>query len=312
MEFVLDQDVLRAAARAGRPGLLDGHAVAQAVRAQVRRAVELLRREGLQPRLDVVLVGDDPASEIYVRHKVRACADTGITSRKHKLPADVDEPHLHELLDELNTDPSVYGVLLQLPIPEHLDSIDAIDKIRADRDVDGFHVCNLGKVMAWRGALEPCTPRGIITMLRAYDVEPRGMRAVVVGRSIGVGRPMGQMLVRADATTTICHRYTADLRDEVERADLLVVATGVAHLVKGEWIKPGAIVVDVGINRGAEGWLVGDVEFDVARERASLITPVPGGVGPMTVATLMENTVRATCARHGLRISPEGLTRLEQ
>lgn len=312
MAFRPDPRVLReAAAAAADPRLLDGRAVAAALRGEVRRAVGLLREEGIQPRLDVVLVGDDPASKIYVRHKVRACDEVGIESHRHLLPGDVLAGDLHSLLEGLSSDPAIYGVLLQLPIPAHLQTVPAIDRIAADRDVDGFHVSNLGRLMAWRGALEPCTPRGVMTLLRAYDVNLVGARAVVVGRSIGVGRPMAQMLVRANATVTVCHRHTRELADEVRRADVLVVATGVPHLVRGEWVKEGAVVVDVGITRTEEG-LTGDVEFDVAVDRASLISPVPRGVGPMTVATLMENTVRAACQRHGIEIDADGLRRLEE
>ena len=291
---------------------MDGNAVARALRGEVSRAVGLLNERGIRPKLSVVLVGEDPASQIYVRHKVRACEETGIESDQRVLPGSTPAADVYGLLEDLSRDDSVYGVLLQLPVPEHIDPIRAIDSIAADHDVDGFHPTNLGRLMAWRGTVEPCTPRGVMTMLRAYGVECRGKRAVVVGRSIGVGRPMAQMLVRADATVTVCHRHTGDLRAEVERADLLVVATGVPHLVKGDWVKEGAIVVDVGITRNEAGSLVGDVEFEVARERAALITPVPGGVGPMTVATLMENTVRAACARHGVRIDEQGLRPLEE
>lgn len=307
MSFSYDIEVLRRAAIASAAeGILDGRSVAAALRSEVARGVALLRDRGIIPRLDVVLIGDDPASEIYVRHKVRACEEVGIESQKHLLPATTTEAELHGLLETLSGDPAVYGLLLQLPIPAHLDTLPAIERIAADRDVDGFHAVNLGRLMAGRAQLEPCTPRGVMTLLRAYDVELAGKRAVVVGRSIGVGRPMAQMLVRADATVTVCHRHTRDLAAVVREAEVLVVATGVPHLVRGAWIREGAIVVDVGISRTDYG-LVGDVEFAEARKHAALITPVPGGVGPMTVATLMENTLRAACARHRLTIDARGL-----
>lgn len=307
MGFHYDVAVLRAAAQASeRAGLLDGRAVAAALRAEVRRGVALLREAGITPRLDVVLIGDDPASQIYVRHKVRACAEVGIESRTHLLPIDVEEATLNDLLDTLSAAPDVYGILLQLPVPPQIDTLAAIERISAERDVDGFHSNNLGMLMARRALLEPCTPRGVMTLLRAYDVELEGRRAVVVGRSLGVGRPMAQMLIRANATVTVCHRHTADLQDVVRDAELLVVATGVPELVRGSWIRDGAVVVDIGISRGANG-LVGDVEFTAARQRARLISPVPGGVGPMTVATLMENTLTAACARHELTIDAAGL-----
>ena len=309
MGFRYDIEVLRTAARQSkRPGILDGRAVAGALRTEVARGVALLRELGINPRLDVVLVGDDPASTIYVRHKVRACAEVGIESKQHLLASDVTENDLYGLLDTLSCDPTVYGLLLQLPIPGHLDTVTAIERIAADRDVDGFHAANLGRLMAGRGQLEPCTPRGVMSLLRAYDVDLVGKRAVVVGRSIGVGRPMAQMLIRANATVTVCHRHTRDLAEVVKAAEVLVVATGVPELVKGDWIKEGAVVVDIGITRTERG-LVGDVEFDGASRRTSLISPVPGGVGPMTVASLMENTLRAACARHGITIDAEGLRR---
>jgi methylenetetrahydrofolate dehydrogenase (NADP+)/methenyltetrahydrofolate cyclohydrolase len=272
------------------------------VLAQVERASQSLAGRGIRPHLSVVRVGDDPASDIYVRHKIRACEKVGIASSHIHLPADISQADLLARLDELNADAEVNGILVQLPLSEHHSPQQAIMEIDPRKDVDGFHPHNLGCLVVGRTELEPCTPRGIMTMLRAAGVECRGKNAVVVGRSMIVGRPMVQMLVRADATVTACHKYTEDLADHVRRADIVVVATGVAGLIKGEWVKPGAVIVDVGMTRREDGTLHGDVEFDAARERASLITPVPGGVGPMTVATLMENTIRATCAYHRLAI----------
>ncbi len=264
--------------------------------------MQRLAEHDVVPRLAVLLVGDDPASHIYVQNKVKSCKKVGIRSQKIILPDETPAHEVYDKLRELSDDPEVDGVLLQLPLPPQIDPLTAIERIAPDRDVDGFHPRNLGMLMAWRGELEPCTPRGIMTLLRAYGVDPSGKSAVVVGRSLGVGRPMAQMLVRADATVTVCHRHTVELRQRVADAEILIVATGVAELVKGEWVRPGATVVDVGITRREDGTLVGDVEYEAARERAAFITPVPGGVGPMTVATLLENTVRAACARRGIDI----------
>jgi methylenetetrahydrofolate dehydrogenase (NADP+)/methenyltetrahydrofolate cyclohydrolase len=300
--FAVDIETLRRAARSAEPKILDGKRISVALLAEVERASALLAEQDVEPHLAVVRVGDDPASKIYVRHKMRACEKAGIESSYRHLPGDVDQDGLFEVLDELNDDPSVNGILLQLPLPDQLNPQQSILRIDPRKDVDGFHPVNLGFLMAASSELEPCTPRGIMTMLRAAGVKCKGKKAVVIGRSMIVGRPMSQMLVRANATVTTCHRHTEDLEHHVSDADIVVVATGVPELVKGEWIKEGAVVADVGITRSDEGRLVGDVEFDVAYERASLITPVPGGVGPMTVATLLENTLRATCAHHGVAI----------
>ncbi len=303
MTFTPNFEALRdAALGVDDPKILDGRAVAKALRNEVKIGVDLLREErGIVPKLVVVVVGEDPASAVYVRHKVQASAVVGIDSERRVLPANTSTAVLHATLQELNEDDSVNGVLLQLPIPEHLDEVKAMELISPSKDVDGFHHVNLGRLMSWAGVIEPCTPRGVMTMLRARNVELRGKHAVVIGRSVIVGRPMAQMLVRADATVTMCHRYTQDLPGFVGQADIVVVATGVPELVKGAWIKEGAVVIDVGISR-RDGRLIGDVEFEAAKQRASSITPVPGGVGPMTVATLMENTLRATLLKHDLKI----------
>lgn len=300
--FKLDFDALKHDAARAEEGILDGRILKASLLEQLAHAVEVLRKRDVRPRLDVIQVGDDPASTVYVRNKIRSCNKIGVESVKHELPVETTRDQLHDLLDELNADARVHGILVQLPLPDHLDPHDAIEFIDSHKDVDGFHPHNLGNLMAWRGALEPCTPRGVMTMFGAYDVPLRGERAVVVGRSMTVGRPMAQMLMRADATVTVCHRHTRDLAEHVGAADVLVVATGVPELIRGEWIKPGAVVIDVGISRREDGSLCGDVEFEAARERARLITPVPGGVGQMTVATLMENTVRAACERHEISI----------
>ena len=298
--FRLDIDALRKAEEGADPGILDGSRISDALEDQVAEVVSALNERGPAPTLAVVRIGDDPASEIYVKHKTKACRRLGIESRHVHRSADISESDLLGLLDELSTDEEVDGLLLQLPLPDHVDPYRCIEHIAPTKDVDGFHPQNLGCLMAGKGHLEACTPRGVMTLLRATGVDIKGKNAVVVGRSRTVGRPMAQMLVRADATVTVCHRHTKDLAAEVGRSDIVVVATGVPELVSGEWIKEGSIVVDVGISREDSGSLVGDVEFEPARERAQLITPVPGGVGPMTVATLMENTTRAALIRRGL------------
>ena len=298
--FNLDDAPLRRVAEQGEPGLVDGRAIADAMETQLETAVSRLRDASIEPRLSFVQVGRDPASDVYVEKKRETCQSIGIESDHVRLAADVDDAELHEAIDTLSNDDAVHGVLLQLPLPSSLHEEAALVRIPPFKDVDGFHPHNLGALMAGQSRLEPCTPRGIMTLLRSIDFDCTGRRAVVVGRSRIVGRPMAQMLIRADATVAVCHRHTSDLEAEIRRADLVVVATGVANLVPGSWIKPDAVVIDVGITRRDDGRLTGDVEFEAARERASHITPVPGGVGPMTVATLMENTVRATCWQHGL------------
>lgn len=290
---------LRDVLRQGPPGLLDGKAVAAALTGQLKELVRQLRARHIVPRLAVVQVGHDVASTIYIRHKVKACLEVGIEEMHRHLPEDASPADLLEALQELNSDPTIHGVLLQLPIPEEMDATEAMLTIDPRKDVDGFHPVNLGGLMSRRALLEPCTPTGVLTLLEAAGIDPAGKSAVVIGRSLIVGRPMALMLTRANATVTLCHRFTPNLAEVVRGAEILVVATGVAGLIPGEWIRPGAVVIDVGISR-VEGRLRGDVRFEEARERAAWITPVPRGVGPMTVATLMENTIRATCIQEGL------------
>jgi methylenetetrahydrofolate dehydrogenase (NADP+)/methenyltetrahydrofolate cyclohydrolase len=311
MAFELDFHALEQAISRSdaRPGILDGRVLKAALLEQLARAVDLLKDRQITPTIAVVQVGEDPASTVYVRNKIRACQKIGLNSLERKLPVETTSAELFEILEQLNANADVHGILLQLPLPEHLDPNEAILVIDPDKDVDGFHPDNLGRLMAWRGTLEPCTPRGVMTMLRAYGIDFAGLDAVVIGRSMTVGRPMAQMLMRANASVTVCHRHTRDLAGHVARADLVVVATGVPRLVQGAWIKEGATVVDVGISRLEDGSLVGDVDFESARARARWITPVPGGVGQMTVATLMENTIRAACKAHGISLdmtSPAG------
>lgn len=274
--------------------LIDGKAIAAEIHATVRARVEARLARGLRaPGLAVVLVGNDPASEVYVRNKRKACEAAGLISVMHELPDTVSQDTLLDLIDSLNADPSLDGILVQLPLPAHIDAEIVTERIRPDKDVDGFHPYNLGRLALRMPMLRPCTPYGVITLLKHAGETFYGREACVVGASNIVGRPMGLELLLAGCTVTTCHRFTVDLAAHVGRADIVVVAAGKPGLVKGEWIKTGATVIDVGINRTADGKLIGDVEFDTAKERAAWITPVPGGVGPMTVATLLQNTLLA-------------------
>jgi len=274
--------------------IIDGKQIAADVRQQVRTGIDARLAAGKRaPALAVVLVGSDPASQVYVRNKKNACAEVGITSRAYDLPADTSRDELLQLIDALNEDNEVDGILVQLPLPAHLDATEVLERIRPDKDVDGFHAFNLGRLAQRIPALRPCTPKGVMTLLASTGVDLHGQEAVIVGASNIVGRPMTLELLLAGCTTTTTHRFTRDLEAHVRRADIVVVGVGIPGLVKGDWIKPGAIVIDVGINRLEDGRLVGDVEYAPAAERAGWITPVPGGVGPMTVASLMENTLEA-------------------
>lgn len=257
---------------------------------------ERLGRGLRAPALATVLVGDDPASHVYVRNKRLTCEKVGIRSLPVQYDANIGQDELMARIDQLNADPEVDGILVQLPLPPPLDATAVTERIRADKDVDGFHPYNLGRLAQRMPTLRPCTPLGVIELLKSVNESFKGRKAVVVGASNHVGRPMALELLLAGATTTVCHRFTADLAAEVGEADILVVAVGRPGLVRGHWIKPGATVIDIGLNRLSDGRLAGDCEFDVARERAALITPVPGGVGPMTVAMLMHNTLQAANA----------------
>jgi methylenetetrahydrofolate dehydrogenase (NADP+)/methenyltetrahydrofolate cyclohydrolase len=274
--------------------IIDGKAVAKEVQKQIKEEVEGLdRRWGWAPGLAVVLVGDDPASHIYVRNKEKACREVGIKSFEHLLPATIPEKELLALVHQLNKDNDVHGILVQLPLPPHIRAEKVLEAISPRKDIDGFHPMSQGMLLLGGDGFRPCTPLGIMKLLAAAGCDPKGKTAVVVGRSNIVGKPVALMLLEKHATVTICHSRTASLRDEVGRADILVVAIGKAGLVRGDWIKPGAVVIDVGVNRLASGKLTGDVEFDSAKERASAITPVPGGVGPMTICMLLYNTLKA-------------------
>ncbi|MGY2003445.1 bifunctional methylenetetrahydrofolate dehydrogenase/methenyltetrahydrofolate cyclohydrolase FolD [Blastococcus sp. SYSU DS1024] len=280
--------------------LIDGKAVARRVREDVARGVaELVAGGGVAPGLATVLIGEDPASEVYVRNKRRLSVETGMRDLHRHLPGDVDQAAAAALVDELAADPAVSGILLQLPTPGHLDSEALIARIPAEKDVDGLTTLNAGLLAQGRPGLRPCTPAGVMTLLDEYDVPLAGAEAVVVGRSVLVGKPMAQLLLARNATVTVCHSRTRDLAEVCRRADVLVVAAGIPGLVGGDAVKPGATVIDVGIHRGEDG-LRGDVEFDAVAEVAGAITPVPGGVGPMTIAMLLANTLTAARVQQGI------------
>ncbi|WP_339463130.1 bifunctional methylenetetrahydrofolate dehydrogenase/methenyltetrahydrofolate cyclohydrolase FolD [Pseudomonas sp. EA_105y_Pfl2_R69] len=274
--------------------LIDGKAIAASLRQQIAQRVAERRQQGLRaPGLAVILVGSDPASQVYVSHKRKDCEEVGFVSQAYDLPASTSQDELTALIDRLNDEPGIDGILVQLPLPEHLDSSLLLERIRPDKDVDGFHPYNIGRLAQRMPLLRPCTPKGIMTLLESTGADLYGMHAVVVGASNIVGRPMAMELLLAGCTVTITHRFTKDLPTHVGQADIVVVAAGKPGLVKGEWIKEGAIVIDVGINRQADGKLIGDVVYETALPRAGWITPVPGGVGPMTRAGLLENTLHA-------------------
>ncbi|MGZ8138359.1 bifunctional methylenetetrahydrofolate dehydrogenase/methenyltetrahydrofolate cyclohydrolase FolD [Bordetella bronchiseptica] len=273
--------------------IIDGAALSQRIREEVAQRVQALTAKGVRPGLAVVLVGDDPASQVYVRNKVAACEKAGLHSVKEQYPADLTEAQLLERIDALNRDPSIHGILVQLPLPGHMDAHKVIEAIAAEKDVDGFHISNAGLLMTGQPLFRPCTPYGVMKMLESEGVALRGAEAVIVGASNIVGKPMAMLLLQAGATITICNSKTRDLGAQTRRADVLVVATGKPGMIDGSMIKPGAVVIDVGINRGADGKLCGDVDMASAREVAGAISPVPGGVGPMTIAMLLVNTVEA-------------------
>ncbi|MGB8666133.1 MAG: bifunctional methylenetetrahydrofolate dehydrogenase/methenyltetrahydrofolate cyclohydrolase FolD [Serratia inhibens] len=282
--------------------IIDGKTIAQQVRNEVAEQVKQRLAAGKRaPGLAVVLVGENPASQIYVASKRRACDEVGFISRSYDLPATTSEAELLALIDKLNADGEIDGILVQLPLPAGIDNVKVLERIHPDKDVDGFHPYNVGRLCQRAPKLRPCTPRGIVTLLERYNIDTYGLNAVVVGASNIVGRPMSMELLLAGCTTTVTHRFTKNLRHHIENADLLVVAVGKPGFIPGDWIKPGAIVVDVGINRLESGKVVGDVDFDAASERAAYITPVPGGVGPMTVATLIQNTLQACEEYHDVQ-----------
>jgi methylenetetrahydrofolate dehydrogenase (NADP+)/methenyltetrahydrofolate cyclohydrolase len=280
--------------------VIDGAAIAGQVQAEVARRVAALKASGVTPGLSVVLVGDDPASAVYVGSKERTCIELGMKGETIRRPATISQDELLGIVDRLNADPSVHGILVQMPLPKHINSDLVVRRIRPEKDVDGFHPVNVGKL--WIGEKDgfaPCTPAGVMYMLRAHEVKTAGAHCVIVGRSNIVGKPMAALMTQADSTVTICHSRTKDLGVETRRADILIVAAGRAQMITADMVKAGAVVIDVGMNRIPDPTkksgtrLVGDVDFDAVREVASLITPVPGGVGKMTIAMLMANTVRA-------------------
>lgn len=278
--------------------LIDGKALAQVVRAEVKARADAFRAtHNRAPGLHVVLVGDDPASHVYVRNKERAARKAGIEGRVHRLPAETSEADLLALIFELNGDDDIDGILVQLPLPGHLEDQTIVDAIDPAKDVDGLHPFNAGLLTVGRKGLRPCTPSGCMRMLEHIGCEPKGKRALVLGRSTLVGKPIAMMLLEKHATVTIAHSRTENIDERVREADILIAAVGRPNLVRGDWVKEGAVVIDVGINRLEDGSLTGDVDFDGAKERASFITPVPGGVGPMTIAMLLSNTVDAAEAR---------------
>ncbi|MEL7280524.1 MAG: bifunctional methylenetetrahydrofolate dehydrogenase/methenyltetrahydrofolate cyclohydrolase FolD [Pseudomonadota bacterium] len=291
--------------------LIDGKAFAASVREKVAGHVARLKEEnGITPGLAVVLVGEDPASQVYVRSKGKQTVEVGMNSIEHRLDADTPEDKLLALVEELNNDPAVHGILVQLPLPKHLDEDLIINSISPQKDVDGFHISNVGLLGTGQKSMVPCTPLGCLMMLRDYHGSLSGMDAVVIGRSNIVGKPMAMLLLGDSCTVTVAHSRTKDLPDVVRRADIVVAAVGRSEMVPGDWIKEGATVIDVGINRverDGKNVLVGDVDFASCAERAGAITPVPGGVGPMTIACLLANTVTACCRANGLA-EPEGLT----
>lgn len=274
--------------------LIDGKAVAETLINRVREGVDARVAAGKRaPALAVILVGDDPASGIYVKNKKRSCEKAGVRSVAYDLPGSTSQEELLSIIDTLNADEGIDGILVQLPLPKQIDPQLVIERINPKKDVDGFHPYNVGRLATKMPLLRPCTPRGVMTLLEEYGIDPKGKNVVIVGASNIVGRPQALEMLLARATVTVCHSATADLAAEVGRADIVVAGVGIPKFVKGEWLKPGAVVIDVGINRLDDGSICGDVDFAVAREVASFITPVPGGVGPMTVATLLQNTLDA-------------------
>ncbi|VAX30277.1 Methenyltetrahydrofolate cyclohydrolase / Methylenetetrahydrofolate dehydrogenase (NADP+) [hydrothermal vent metagenome] len=276
--------------------IIDGKKVAADIKVELKKEVEELKSKGVNPALSVVLVGENPASKKYVANKEKTCEALGIKSVAYKLPESATQEELLKLVDDLNANPGIHGILVQLPLPKHMNEKEVMHRIAPEKDVDGFGPDALGRLLLDEPGFVPCTPHGAIKMLEAYGVDPAGKKAVIVGRSVIVGKPLALLLLRKNATVTICHSRTPDLKGECLSADILCVAVGRAHMVKGDWVKEGAAVIDIGINVNEQGKLVGDVEFEKAKERAGWITPVPGGAGPMTIAMLMYNTVEAAKA----------------
>jgi methylenetetrahydrofolate dehydrogenase (NADP+)/methenyltetrahydrofolate cyclohydrolase len=283
--------------------IIDGNVIAHKVRAEWRSKVEALRARGTQPGLAVVIVGDNPASKVYVRHKTRACAEAGIRSEVVEFPANASEAAVLERIAQLNADPTIHGILVQLPLPAHFDTRKMIEAIAVHKDVDGFNLYNVGSLVAGESIFPPCTPYGVLCMLEYSDIPIAGQNVIVVGASNIVGKPMASMLMKRDATVAITHIMTRDLAQWTILADILVVAAGKPNLITGPMVRTGAVVIDVGINRLPDGRLVGDVDFEAVSQKASYITPVPGGVGPMTVTMLLVNTIKAAQRAAGVDVS---------
>ncbi len=273
--------------------IIDGKAIARKIRGEIATETQRLAAQGVRPGLAVVLVGENPASKVYVSMKEKACSDVGIFSDEYTLPDTTEEAELLALIDKLNHDPKIHGILVQLPLPKHMDDSRILEAISPDKDVDGFHPFNMGRLIIGKPVFQPCTPFGIMVLLKESGIDLKGKEVVIVGRSNIVGKPVAFMCLQQHATVTICHTRTVDLPAKIGAADILIAAAGKAEMVRGEWIKEGAVVIDVGVNRLPDNRLVGDVEFDAAARRASHITPVPGGVGPMTITMLLQNTLQS-------------------
>lgn len=278
---------------------MDGKALSAKVRGSILAETEALKKQGVTPGLAVIIVGNDPASEIYVRNKERACEQCGFYSEKYALPEETTQEELLGLIDELNHNPRIDGILCQLPVPKHINEQAIIDAISPEKDVDAFHPINVGKIMVGNFDFLPCTPAGVMQLLEEYDIDPNGKNCVVIGRSNIVGKPMAMLLLHKNGTVTICHSRTKNLKEVCAQADILVAAVGKADFVTADMVKEGAVVIDVGMNR-KDGKLCGDVAFDEVNEKASYLTPVPGGVGPMTITMLMKNTLKAAKLHHGI------------
>jgi len=273
--------------------IIDGKAIARKIRGEIATETQRLAAQGVRPGLAVVLVGENPASKVYVSMKEKACSDVGIFSDEYTLPDTTEEAELLALIDKLNHDPKIHGILVQLPLPKHMDDSRILEAISPDKDVDGFHPFNMGRLIIGKPVFQPCTPFGIMVLLKESGIDLKGKEVVIVGRSNIVGKPVAFMCLQQHATVTICHTRTVDLPAKIGAADILIAAAGKAEMVRGEWIKEGAVVIDVGVNRLPDNRLVGDVEFAAAARRASHITPVPGGVGPMTITMLLQNTLQS-------------------
>ena len=280
--------------------IIDGKAIATATQAEIKTQVMQLIERGVRPGLAVILVGENPASQVYVRNKVKGCENVGMHSVLDRYPADLSEVKLLARIEELNADPNIHGILVQLPLPKHINEHAVLEAIAPEKDVDGFHLMNAGALMTGQPRLRACTPYGVMKMLEYHKISPWGANAVVIGASNIVGKPMAMMLLQAGATVTICNSKTRDLASHTRNADIIVVAVGREKVLTGDMVQPGATVIDVGMNRNAEGKLCGDVDFENVKEKCSAITPVPGGVGPMTIAVLMKNTLKACKIQNNL------------